>query len=262
MAYDTTKLVKLGHLKTAMDKVNDEVTFTNSAATTATVGGIAKGTTFADGTKVTELLEQLLYPYVKPTVTIKADASIHELGVSTTRTLTVNVTKGSKTITAVKIVSGSNTYTLEATTGSQTQSVTVSAASTTFSAEVYDGNSSSASATASVTLTGVNPYYYGVVSAAPTTSDGVKALTKLVQSKGSKTLGFTTTSSAPHYCFAYPASYGSLKTILDQNGFDNTGDFTKTTVNVTNAAGTSVSYNVYTYNNAVAAGTMKFTFSI
>lgn len=260
MAYDSEKIINLGQLKTAMETVEGEMVYTNTAATTAALGGIAKGTTF-ENKKITEVLDALLYPYVKPSVKISASATVHELGASTSRVLTVTVTAGSKSITSVKIVSGSTTVaTLTAAAGAYTQTVTVSAASTTYTAQVFDGGTS-ASATASVTLTGVNPYYYGVVASAPTTSAGVTALTSLVQSKGTKGFSFTTTDDAPRYCLCYPASYGTLSTAKDVNGFEHLDTFTRTTVSVTNAAGTSVSYYVYTYANDVAASTMKFTFS-
>ena len=44
---------------------------------------------------------------------------------------------------------------------------------------------------------------------------------------------------------AYPASYGNISTIIDPNGFDITGSFTKSQVAVTANDSTSQTYNVY-----------------
>jgi len=61
--------------------------------------------------------------------------------------------------------------------------------------------------------------------------------------------------------FAYPASYGNLTKIYDANNFDVTGTFTKSTVNVSCADGTSVPYNVYVNSASTVSGfNMDFRF--
>ena len=100
-----------------------------------------------------------------------------------------------------------------------------------------------------VYATFVHPYYYGVgaVGTDPET------LTKLVQSKGSKTLSFS--PNKQHIIFAYPKSYGDLKSIKDSNGFENINGFTKT------EGGNSVPYIIYTSNEASTNTDFKLTFS-
>ena len=100
-----------------------------------------------------------------------------------------------------------------------------------------------------VYATFVHPYYYGVgaVGTDPET------LTKLVQSKGSKTLSFS--PNKQHIIFAYPKSYGDLKSIKDSNGFENINGFTKT------EGGSSVPYLIYTSNEASTNTNFKLTFS-
>ena len=94
-----------------------------------------------------------------------------------------------------------------------------------------------------------DPYYYGVgaVDTHPQT------LTKLVQSKGTKTLSFS--PNKQHIIFAYPKSYGDLKSIKDSNGFENINGFTKT-----EGVG-GIPYIIYTSNEASTNTNFKLTFS-
>ena len=100
-----------------------------------------------------------------------------------------------------------------------------------------------------VYATFVYPYYYGVgaVDTHPQT------LNKLVQSKGTKTLSFS--PNKQHIIFAYPKSYGDLKSIKDGNGFENINGFTKT-----EGVG-GVPYIIYRSNEASTNTNFKLTFS-
>ena len=100
-----------------------------------------------------------------------------------------------------------------------------------------------------VYATFVHPYYYGVgaVGTDPET------LSKLVQGKGSKTLSFS--PNKQHIIFAYPKSYGDLKSIKDSNGFENINGFTKT------EGGSKVPYNIYTSNEASTNTNFRLTFT-
>lgn len=100
-----------------------------------------------------------------------------------------------------------------------------------------------------VYATFVNPYYYGVGAV----GTDPKTLTKLVQSKGAKILYFS--PNKQHIIFAYPKSYGDLRSIKDGNGFENINGFTKT------ESGGSVPYNIYTSNEASTNTNFKLTFS-
>lgn len=100
-----------------------------------------------------------------------------------------------------------------------------------------------------VYATFVNPYYYGVGAV----GTNPETLTKLVQSKGTKTLSFS--PNKQHIIFAYPKSYGDLKSIKDTNGFENINGFTKT------EGGSKVPYLIYTSNEASTNTDFKLTFS-
>ncbi len=231
------------------------------------LGGLPAGTDIS-GADVKDLLKSLLIKYLPPTVTLTATQNgggVYELGVEVRPTFTVSAVKKSQPITSLELrVGGSavaSSLKVQAQGGVQT-GVTLTQplkSSASVTARVGDGQSFSDSAAIGYTF--VDPFYYGAVSSAPTDSTGVRALTKLVQTKGAKTLSYSVSAEKGRLCFAYPSSYGALKSIKDQNGFDNTADFDRSVVTVTNAASSEVSYYVYTYKNTVTPGVLGMTFS-
>ncbi len=232
-----------------------------------TIGGLPAGTDIK-GMDVKDLLKGLLIKYVPPAVSLTATSGgggVYELGSSVTPVFSVTVTRKSKNITSLGLYNGSaplaSNLAVQAAGGTQTgiRPSSPLTADAVITASAGDGQGTGASA--AVRYTFVNPIYYGAAASAPSSAGAVKALTKLVAAKGSLTLTFTAKAGAGRFCLAYPSSYGALKTVFDGNGFDNTADFTRSSVTVPNAAGTNVSYYVYTYNNAVTPGTMKMTFN-
>jgi hypothetical protein len=127
----------------------------------------------------------------------------------------------------------------------------------TFQADVEDGTSTINSNL--VTYTFVYPYYYGARPPGATAAQ-IAALTKLVISQTGNQLRSFTAAGGDVFYFAYPASYSSLTSILDQNGFETIGSWTVTTKTITGLDGNAVSYRVYEYNNVQAAGSSSFTF--
>ncbi|MDQ3159099.1 MAG: hypothetical protein M3P98_03140 [bacterium] len=127
----------------------------------------------------------------------------------------------------------------------------------TFYSRVSDGTTTVQSNT--VTYPFVYPYYYGAdvpgLSAA-----NVALLTKsIISSTASLNVSFTTLNGNVYY-FAYPASYGALTSIKDENNFETFGDWTLTTANITGLDGNPVSYRIYEFNNPVVALTTNYTF--
>lgn len=106
-------------------------------------------------------------------------------------------------------------------------------------------------------------FYYGATVPAATEAQ-IRALTRLLEPKGNKTLEFT--SSGQILYFAYPQSYGALTSIVDQNGFDITTSFTLrpgVMFNLTSPNyGSGVSaFNVYEYNNPTTVTRFNITFN-
>lgn len=133
----------------------------------------------------------------------------------------------------------------------------------TFYAQVDDilsgGNGPTTVQSNTVTYTFVYPYYHGA-GAASLTAAQVAALTKTVRSSTANVNEAFTSSNGDVYYFAYPASYGALSSILDENGFETFADWTLRTENITGLDGNPVSYRIYEFNNPVIAGSTDFTF--
>ena len=228
--------------------------YTNATPTPIAVGGIAKGTTF-DNKSMSEMFDALLYPYVAPsnlvlnasemngtfesgtTVTLNSVSWSFSKNSGTPSRLVLKIAGETDIVIASGEVPTSGTYNLTKSITSDTYARLV----LTYEKGTINSNT--------VYATFVHPYYYGVgaVGTDPET------LTKLVQSKGSKTLSFS--PNKQHIIFAYPKSYGDLKSIKDSNGFENINGFTKT------EGGSSVPYLIYTSNEASTNTNFKLTFS-
>lgn len=131
------------------------------------------------------------------------------------------------------------------------------AATTTYTVNVSDGTSIPAS---SATVTFVYPFLYGQT--VGTSINHYIDLTKLVQTKANKTVILN--GSVQYFWFAFPATYGTLTQILDQNGFDVTSAFTLFPAVTVNSAGLdanwSISYNVYRTTLATTIVNAGYTF--
>lgn len=88
------------------NKIDDSVKYTNSTPTTISLGGIEKGTTF-DNMKLTDIIENLLYPYVAFTfssITLSGGTT-YEYGTQVNvEYVRLTYTEGSKPLTNVSIV--------------------------------------------------------------------------------------------------------------------------------------------------------------
>lgn len=235
----------------------EETIYNNATPTTSALGGIPKGTTF-DNKPIKEILDDLLYPYVafSASMSTSPNGGTYEKGTTqNVSTATVSITLGSKQITSIQVLDSSNNVLAEKTSGITTSnSFTINqlvTSNTNFKAIVTDGTTSKT--VTSGTFTFVSPYYYGAIGDVELTETLIKGLTKSVSSKGTKT--FTITMNQQKAVIAYPASYGNLTKILDENSFNVTDTFVKNTLTIDN-----VSYYVYVLNTP-ATSTMKYTFS-
>jgi len=106
-------------------------------------------------------------------------------------------------------------------------------------------------------------YYYGATVPAATEAQ-IRALTKIIEPRGNKTVLFSATNQTLY--FAYPQSYGTLSSIIDENGFDITAAFTLRPGVLFNlqspnyGSGTGF-YNVYEYNNLTTVSGFQVTFN-
>lgn len=247
---------------------DENTIYNNNMATVSSLGGIAAGTKF-ENMPVNELLTKLLYPYIAPTVsasTLPNNGGTFEKG-STKEVTTIRATVGKKSENIKKVeyfdgeellgtkeeaeVKNGGTFDL-----SVSRSVT---ANKQYTVKVTDAASKTYSASTGL-YNFVYPYYTGVC-ADDATIDAtlVKGLTKKVEAKGNKTVAYT--CDFQRMIFAYPKSYGKLKSIIDPNNFDVTGTFGVQELQIEGLDGTPQAYYVYVNSASTVAGfNMKFNY--
>ena len=199
---------------------------------------------------VEEALNKLIsdYYYVKPSInsfTATPNGGIFEVGHVVSAPITFNWSYN-KDITTQTLTDCTLTDNTVRTATYDTDITT----NKTFTLTASDGKNN---VSKSVSYTFVSPYYVGVSSTDTLTETDIKALTKKVETKGNKTINYTTKQS--YMVFAYPVSYGAISSIIDQNGFNVTDSFVRNTVTVN-----SVEYYVYCSNQCSGTYTMKFNY--
>jgi hypothetical protein len=217
-----------------------------------------------DGLRDT-LLAILDFTYLAPQISLSCSPaqSVREKGTTVASvTMTATTTKRTDDITAVRHYRNGVLVDTEAApaAGGGVETFTESTPfsdTMTFYSQVDDGTSTVQSST--VTYPFVYPYYSGA-GAPSLTAAQVAALTKDIRvSTASLNKSFTTANGDVYY-FAYPASYGALTSILDENGFETFGDWTLRTENITGLDASAQSYRIYEFNNPVVAGSTNYTF--
>jgi hypothetical protein len=227
-------------------------TFTNPNPTPYTVGGISAGSTFPSGTALTDMWEQLLYPYVAPAVSLglTPGAGVREYGDTVSGVLyTATTTKNSNNITSVEYFLNAGSLFSEpapiATGGVETYNYSgVISDTATLRVDVGDGTQTTSD---SETYTFVYPFYVGELATATPNEAQVKSLTKQIKTQSNTTYSHNPT--VERFIIAFPASYGTLSTIYDPNSFDITADFTAFTDTYTMLDSNNVLYRIYVYNN-------------
>lgn len=234
------------------DIIAKRTTYSNDIPTYVEHGGIALGTTFDDKT-IKEMFDMILYPYVAPIVSTSvispSNGGTFEIGSTVTVTkIRVTATIKSNKLTRIQVVHGANNVAnkTDGISNGGTFDFTVNyplTTNATFTAKVTDDTQGIVSKNTG-TFTFVYPIYHGALNSdvIPTKTQ-IKALTKHIETKGTKTYAFTTNNE--RFVFAYPKSYGALSEIYDQNNFNVTDTFTRYTVPIVCLDGKSVEYYVY-----------------
>lgn len=258
--------------------IEENSTYSNPVPIVQALGGITAGMTF-DEMPIETLLTKLLYPYVKPTISLKVGINdgavgtsigIREIGNPITKvTYSTTVTRKSDAIQTLTTYAGNastGTPTINENGGTVTNDYTPTTAinaTTTFKAVVNDGTNNVTSN--QITATFVRPMYIGYVDGALTkdtiaASDitGSAGMTKLIVSKANQSK--TLTASNVKFCFAYPTSYGDLKSILDPNNFECLTSFDKVTKQITCLDSTAVEYNIYLFQNVYSPSSFGMTY--
>ena len=219
--------------------------FDRTDLTAVTVGGLNSGSSVKNKT-TKEVLESILFPYQKPTVSfsILPNTTVYESGTTVSSIkFIISATKKSDIIQSIKVYDGSTLLTTITSgvanggTFTYTYSCNITI-NTTLKVEVSDGTST-VSATKSITF--ANKSYYGFVADETTVNETViKALQNNVL-KTSKALNYTGINCTDSkIVYAYPQNQGLLSSILDGSGFDYIDSYDCTNITVD-----GVNYNVY-----------------
>ena len=260
------------------------IKYTSQVPTTAAVGGINEGyVPPSSGIDILDLIYKLLHPYVAPELTATMlPRNGGTVGIATTQNITgvrVNLSNahGNK-IMSYQVYDVDSDFDSHTTLGELysedyengfaegAQTVTLNSpyrmtqASNhkylTVRAMDLDGNESIVK-TASFNF--VETYYWGtapgntVIDETFVNSDSDK--TTQASAKGTKVVSVNNPTTQFVY-FCAPKSYGEIKSVKDQNQFDNTSEFTKNKTEVTING-----RDYYVYHNDPFMGEMTFTFS-
>jgi len=244
-------------------------TYTNTSPVPTTLGGIVAGSTFVD-VPITEVFDQLLYPYQFPTF-----GSFAITGQSTTLEVGAEITAGSKTFTWTTTnpsnISGSSISILDFTNNTTiasglsntgTTSQTISAVSkTSATSHVYRISGSNTQDTGFSRDFTVNwrwRMYWGTASLASLTESQIEGL--ISSSLVTNSTGTFTFGTAGYKYLAYPVVFGLKSTFKDQStGFDVDMQSVVTTA-VTNSFGVGTDYYVHRTTN-VLGGAITITVS-
>ena len=201
-------------------------------------------------TNVEEALNKLIadFYYVAPSITsftASPTGGTFEIGTTITAPITFNWNYN-KDITTQTLT--------DCTLADETvRTVTYNTDITTNKTFTLSANDGKNNVSKSISYKFVYPYYVGVLNTNTPTESDIVGLTKKVEAKGNKTLEFTTSQS--YMAFAYPSSYGDISKIVDQNGFDVTASFTKSTIVIN-----SVDYYVYISNKNSGSYSMTINY--
>ena len=250
------------------DAVDEAVKFENGITTVNALGGIPANTSL-DGKSVNEILDMLLFPYVKQTISnVKGtpNGGTFEHGKNQVITaVQATVTKKSKKITKVELFNGSTS--LGVKEGSEVENggtfvfsglnVEVPSKNVQLTVKATDEKGEVVSGTTGA-FTFVYPYYYGVCNAGAVIDEAlVEGLTKDVSGKAQKAYSYTVNNQCA--IIAYPKNHGALKSALDPNAFENIAAFTRHEVTVNGLDGKDVAYYVYVSGAFTGSG-FKYTF--
>ena len=237
---------------------------------------------FNPGTNLSasDWINKTYYPFVHASVSLYGD-NLYEVGTSNNCTLSFSITARSETVfasghtdrtfptpqTAIKSWGSGNSSQTINTTFHPIQGTNDSLRKTFVAFELVGGNGSPETVQSSiVTLSSCYPYFYGMNSSDLSSGGSgfysAFSSTRIVKNCSSSTNINYNSSTLQYAYFAFPATCPDITVIKDQNNYDWTNSFTKTTVNVTGTGWSNVSYKIYKSNNKFSTvGTWQFIFT-
>lgn len=227
-------------------------TMEESFTTNMAVGGIASGTTIEANTKISEVLRNMLFAYIKPTPTITVSQSTYEVGGTASPTITYKATNSSSArVTKIVLKKGDTTLaTIDPATSGRNYYYEDSnvTSNTTYSIAVYDDVKGEASNnTKEVIVSFKYKYFYGSQDGIPTNArdlTGDFSRPSSVKMTGTKWFLYVPKS------YTQPTLFGTLledypienETTTNQS---NTGVILKKEVTLRDAGGNNAEYYRY-----------------
>jgi len=184
---------------------------------------------------IRDFIEKYFFPFKPATIALGGTSRVCETGTIVSLPLSVSMVENNETIfkfghifdvsAGIKIVDFEAPEDFNHTVNDIT-------ASKQYEARVTVGNNGSETVIKSSqkSITMVHPYFYGMTATELTGDNLYSSLTKLIQGKSNKSLKFN--GEAKYMYFAFPSSYGDIKTIKDPNNLENVGSFDVFTMNV------------------------------
>jgi len=221
-----------------------------------TIGGLPMGNSF-NNISISEVLRGMLYTYLGPLCTISVDQQYYEVGTYPVPTLTYTITKRTENTLPTGLTNMIPGVYVPITTPGQTtitgtsSGIVISPIDTSltlFTITVGDGVTTS---TASVSVQGIYPYFYGFSNIDIIDNNTLNSLTKLVEYKSDKIIDI---SGSGNYYFVYDSLYGPLTEILDDFGLDYLSSFTYSTRTLSKFPWATKEFLVYQWNNVSQIG--------
>lgn len=224
------------------------------------IGGIKLGETF-DNVSISEVLRGLLYPYLSPLCTISIDNQYAEVGTYPVPVLTYTITKRSNVTKPTGLsnmipgvypeITNDNQVTITGTSSGIVISP-IGTASTIFTITVSDSSGEiSSTQSASVSIEGIYPYFYGFSNKDIIDNSELFTLTKLVEYKSDKIIDI---SGSGNYYFIYDYNYGLLSSILDNYNNNYISSFTYSVRTLSKYPWSIKKFYVYQWNDVVQIG--------
>ena len=245
------------------------LTFTDTRRVPVQFGDIKPGSTFSDFS-IVETLRRMVYSYLGPACSISLSgvysSGYVEVGTSPNPLISYTIIKRTNSTLLTGLsnmipsfyspITSSGQVVVSGTSSGIVISP-ISATATQFKITVTDGIQT---ASASTSLTGIYPYFYGFSGLSVMNTIGLASLSKLVHSKFDNTIYL---SGSGNLYYIYDSSYGLLSNIYDKDNNIITGSFSSSLITLSSPSGIWAGKQFYVYQwDSVTFGppTVNFRF--
>ena len=232
--------------------------FSDSRLIPQQIGGVVTGETFSTEA-LSEMIRRVVYPYLPPLCSIRLlppyDYGFVEVGTFPTPTVEFTIKKrtfATLPTTLTNMIPGFypsvNTFAPSSVTSTSNGIVIspITTTSTTFQITVSDGTASNS---ATVSISGIYPFFHGFSSLSVMTSIELASLTKVVEIKEDK---FVDILGSDNFYFIYDFDYGTLSNIYDGVGNTCSASFSYTDSVFSSPTGLWAGKKFYVYKWASA----------